>query len=92
MLNTMIFSIAASAPGFLTNIETFLKNIPGWLNGAVTALAVIMIAVGGIMILTGDQQKYAEGKQRILRVVIGVGIFLMATQIVSWISGWFAGN
>ena len=89
-------ALAQGAPGNLTGVATFLRNIVSFMNGvlvpAIFALAFLMFIWGmfKFFILGGhDTEKQEEGKSLMLYAIIGFVVMISIWGIVNLIANGF---
>lgn len=89
-------ALAQGAPGNLTGVATFLRNIVSFMNGvlvpAIFALAFLMFIWGmfKFFILGGhDTEKQEEGKSLMLYAIIGFVVMISLWGIVNLVASGF---
>jgi hypothetical protein len=72
-----------------TTVFGWVGQITSWILWAVGAVCVIFIIIGGIKYATsgGDSEKVKKAKDTLLYAIIGLAIALLASVIVSLLSG-----
>jgi type IV secretory pathway VirB2 component (pilin) len=77
-----------------TNISNLIVSIINWFLSFLSALAVLMIVVSGIMYLTsgGDQQRIDTAKKWLVYSIVGLVIALLSFVIVYSVSTIFGLN
>lgn len=68
-----------------TSVQAVVSAIGNWLYAIAFALVPVMILVGAFYILTaaGDPERVNTGKKIILWTIIGLGIVIISTGIMS---------
>lgn len=79
-----IKSLAEKGPGGI-------GEVTGWLTGAASAAAILMIVLGGISYITssGDPGKTQRGKSMIIAAIVGLLIVNFARIIIGFVGGLF---
>lgn len=87
------------SPGFVINPPKALKDVPNLcvlLDNITRFLQIVVIPLAGLMIIwaafqiltaSGDPAKFATGKKTIVYALIGLGVVILAGEIVDIITG-----
>lgn len=87
---TMIPAYASADVGGITaGIASGTQAVWDILKAIVLPIAAIMLAVCGVKLIWGGQRAAEEAKSLIVKIVIGVGLVMIAPSAVSVMKGWF---
>jgi type IV secretory pathway VirB2 component (pilin) len=69
----------------MEKIQALFESIPASIRGASLAVAAVCLIVAGFMFM-GNRESKEKGKEKVLYVLLGVGIILMAPSIITWVA------
>jgi hypothetical protein len=72
-------------------LYSYLGLVYGYMSGIIVGIVVLFIVIGGVQMITsaGDESKYNEGKQRIIKALIGLALWFTASLILYTINPTF---
>ena len=88
---SMMVSVAM-ASDISQQVNSGLKHVYDLLLAIVLPIAAIAMAVCGVKIIWGNERSAEQGKQALIRIVIGVAIVFLAPFLVDQVSKWFSGT
>ena len=92
MMMTTVPALAADISNITSGIASGTQAIWDILKAVVLPIAAIMLAVCGVKLIWGGQRAAEEAKSLIVKIIIGVGLVMIAPSLVSTMRGWFGSN
>ena len=86
------FAEAANISAITTGIASGTQAVWDILKAVVLPIAAIMLAICGVKLIWGGQRAAEEAKGLIVKIVIGVGLVMIAPALVSTMRGWFGNS